>query len=143
MLCPAVLDPFEGSNYRLAAVVHQGILCPLLCKIICFLCTPRGTIVITKSKQQSPKHSCTISQDVVSSLMDTNEFAQLNLELEKKQPQLACDNIVRSDSKNLAESGYREARKDLVEGDLRNIGANQHSGNCYVTEKPKQIKKLD
>lgn len=34
MLCPAILDPFEGSNYRLFAVVHQSMLCPLLCKLV-------------------------------------------------------------------------------------------------------------
>ncbi|XP_063972248.1 transmembrane protein 164 isoform X2 [Diachasmimorpha longicaudata] len=36
MLCPAVLDPFEGQYYRLWAVVHQALLCPLLSKFICF-----------------------------------------------------------------------------------------------------------
>lgn len=41
MLCPAILDPFEGQNFRIAAIIHQGILCPLLCKIMCFLFTPR------------------------------------------------------------------------------------------------------
>lgn len=40
MLCPAILDPFEGQNYRLFAVVHQSILCPLLCKIYCYLFQP-------------------------------------------------------------------------------------------------------
>ncbi|XP_011304446.1 transmembrane protein 164 [Fopius arisanus] len=35
MLCPAVLDPFEGQYYRLWAVVHQAMLCPLLSKLIC------------------------------------------------------------------------------------------------------------
>ncbi|XP_015429610.1 PREDICTED: transmembrane protein 164 [Dufourea novaeangliae] len=37
ILCPAVLDPFEGSNYRLWTVVHQGLLCPLLCKLLCYI----------------------------------------------------------------------------------------------------------
>lgn len=41
MLCPAILDPFEGQNFRIAAIIHQGILCPLLCKIMCFVFTPR------------------------------------------------------------------------------------------------------
>lgn len=33
MLCPALADPFDGQNYRLAAIVHEGILCPLLNKL--------------------------------------------------------------------------------------------------------------
>lgn len=32
MLCAAESDPFEGPNYRLAAVIHESLLCPLLNK---------------------------------------------------------------------------------------------------------------
>ncbi|XP_057324750.1 transmembrane protein 164 [Microplitis mediator] len=37
ILCPAILDPFEGRFYRLAAVVHEGLLCPLLAKLLCII----------------------------------------------------------------------------------------------------------
>ncbi|KOC65216.1 Transmembrane protein 164 [Habropoda laboriosa] len=36
MLCAAILDPFEGQNYRLWVLVHQALLCPLLCKLFCY-----------------------------------------------------------------------------------------------------------
>lgn len=39
MICPAVLDPFEGQYYRTFAVFHQAFLCPALCKLFCCICT--------------------------------------------------------------------------------------------------------
>lgn len=34
MLCPAMLDPFGNKYYRLSSIIHQGILCPLLAKLM-------------------------------------------------------------------------------------------------------------
>lgn len=41
MLCPALLDPFEGPNYRWLAVIHQGLLCPILSKVYISLLAPK------------------------------------------------------------------------------------------------------
>ncbi|XP_055692558.1 transmembrane protein 164 [Lutzomyia longipalpis] len=46
MLCPALLDPFTGPSYRLWAVLHQAILCPLLGKIYYCLFAPTPPLSI-------------------------------------------------------------------------------------------------
>ncbi|KAJ6632977.1 Transmembrane protein, partial [Pseudolycoriella hygida] len=40
VLCPALSDPFQTTSYRLCAVVHEALLCTLLCKIYCILFRP-------------------------------------------------------------------------------------------------------
>lgn len=34
MICPAILDPFQGANYRLIACMHQALLCPIISKVL-------------------------------------------------------------------------------------------------------------
>lgn len=86
MLCPAILDPFEGQNYRIAAFIHQGILCPLLCKIVCFIFAPRNGIIENESAS--------------STLSTKNQVAQL-VDLGKERPQSACDSSVLSGGRKL------------------------------------------
>lgn len=43
MLCAAESDPFQGDNYRIAAVIHESILCPILNKMTVFIfSTPKS-----------------------------------------------------------------------------------------------------
>lgn len=43
MLCAAESDPFQGDNYRIAAVIHESILCPILNKLTVFIfSTPKS-----------------------------------------------------------------------------------------------------
>lgn len=37
MICPAILDPFQGANYRLSACIHQALLCPIISKMLAYL----------------------------------------------------------------------------------------------------------
>ncbi|XP_020285707.1 transmembrane protein 164 [Pseudomyrmex gracilis] len=67
MLCAAVLDPFEGQNYRIWATIHQAILCPFLCKLFCygsnfFLTKFPLTRVKPALECTIPKKKCTYEQ---------------------------------------------------------------------------------
>lgn len=43
MLCAAESDPFQGDNYRIAAVIHESILCPILNKLtVLIFSTPKS-----------------------------------------------------------------------------------------------------
>lgn len=68
MLCAAVLDPFEGQNYRIWAVSHQLILCPILCKLFCygsnfFITKFPPTRVKPTLECAIPKKNCTYEQN--------------------------------------------------------------------------------
>lgn len=68
MLCAAVLDPFEGQNYRIWAVTHQSILCPAVCKLFCygsnfFLTKFPPTRVKPSLECTIPKKNCTYEQN--------------------------------------------------------------------------------
>lgn len=43
MICPAILDPFQGSNYRLLACMHQMLLCPIVSKSFGYFFSPDST----------------------------------------------------------------------------------------------------
>lgn len=40
MICPAILDPFQGANYRLIACMHQALLCPMISKFFGYVFSP-------------------------------------------------------------------------------------------------------
>lgn len=41
MICPAILDPFQGANYRINACIHQAMLCPIVSKAFGYFFSPR------------------------------------------------------------------------------------------------------
>lgn len=54
MLCAAESDPFQGQHYRIAAVIHEGILCPILNKFTVYMfAKPESIQVYDKSKSSA------------------------------------------------------------------------------------------
>lgn len=50
MICPAVLDPFQGANYRLVACMHQALLCPIIAKLFGYVFTPASLKIPSSQK---------------------------------------------------------------------------------------------
>lgn len=44
MICPAILDPFQGANYRLMACMHQALLCPIITKFFGYVFSPKDAL---------------------------------------------------------------------------------------------------
>ena len=82
MLCAAILDPFEGPNYRLCACLHQAFLCPALCKLYCYLFQPAQM-----------KDAATVYNDD-----DRTTNTSFNKEDKSKFIQQPIDNILNSDN---------------------------------------------
>lgn len=60
MICPAILDPFQGTNYRIAACMHQFLLCPIIAKTFGYLFSPAST---EKSVEQNSSDVRLIGND--------------------------------------------------------------------------------
>lgn len=61
MLCAAESDPFQGQNYRIAAVIHESILCPILNKLTVYMfATPQSIQYSIKLKGETTTTPTTI-----------------------------------------------------------------------------------
>lgn len=93
MLCAAESDPFQGQNYRIAAVIHESILCPILNKLTVYMFAVPGSIqhsnrlsgnkTSLKTQQQPQQYEKLTSKMTDSStLLDSAK-----LDLQQKQQQ--------------------------------------------------------
>jgi hypothetical protein len=57
MLCPAIKDPFDGTNFRIAAFCHQALLCPILCKLMCLFAPSNQQQIMSYLRQKKPSSS--------------------------------------------------------------------------------------
>lgn len=94
MLCPAVLDPFEGPYYRIVAVCHQALLCPFLCKIYCIF------IKIIKQPQQH------IKEKTESNVETTSLSLSSRTETSSSSASEMTFNAVPLDTKNVLNDSY-------------------------------------
>ena len=67
MLCAAASDPFQGDNYRIAAVIHESILCPILNKVtVLIFSTPQSIQHYTTTMTSTTTTNCKQSLDELS-----------------------------------------------------------------------------
>lgn len=123
MLCPAILDPFEGPNYRIAAIFHQGILCPLLCKLMCFLFTPR-TGENNNHHQQTHIHQLEQSSNAHSPMIPSIGTTKTTTCMTPKSNKLTAN----GNHKNLVNSNNMDMSDMIVNAisrDKKNCGASE------------------
>lgn len=72
MICPAILDPFQGANYRLVAATHQALLCPIIAKFFGYIFTPSSN-TLDKDMTTRNDSSCQV-QHVNHSIFDGKDM---------------------------------------------------------------------
>lgn len=103
MICPAILDPFQGANYRLVAATHQALLCPIIAKLFGYVFTPLSntppkydvTTHESSSHVQSVSHSqlCDIDKEFsnIHNTINTQLYNECNQSVNGKQMENGCD----------------------------------------------------
>lgn len=82
MICPAILDPFQGDNYRLMACMHQALLCPIITKFFGYVFSPKDAL----STEYSPR----APDDLNNGLKHRHNENNLRI-VNKKQNENGCD----------------------------------------------------
>lgn len=88
MLCPAILDPFEGQHYRLWACIHQAILCPSLCKLFTFLFRPSTMVVAEEYTIEQNAHQMSNKSNKI---ILTETINKIQLEQTLSSDNTGCD----------------------------------------------------
>lgn len=73
MICPAILDPFQGANYRLNACLHQALLCPIISKCLAYILSPPTKPIENRSNEIAVE--ATFRRSIESEIMDTSKDA--------------------------------------------------------------------
>lgn len=109
MLCAAESDPFEGPNYRLAAVIHQSLLCPLLNKVTVYAFRNTNSIqrdygVTIRNHHIEGRRSTASSfaalQDRISDDGGATNSVGTQVRLRRRRPKVSESSNVNSDSLN-------------------------------------------
>lgn len=90
MICPAILDPFQGANYRLMACMHQALLCPIITKFFGYVFSPKDAL----STEYSPRAPDDLNNGLKHFYNKTNmdKHNENNIRIvNKKQNENGCD----------------------------------------------------
>lgn len=117
MICPAVLDPFQGANYRLSACIHQALLCPIVSKMLAYLfssssLSPKTTEIGLSKSEKILQRPVKINRELL--LTNANDTNCVNTQMVDIPSE--SSNMRSNVNNNTKSMEYSEKNKSFLDG---------------------------